>query len=170
MAEPKVTVTEEIKHNVKGTTSLHVFDAGFEQSGTTLEFHGNISSAPCGRLVIRKEHIVDNDDAYNLKYDIFHAIITQAHDDEKLDVYDKGRYFNDTIKKEYPDLNCETAGFEIFTKFNSDHFDTGADGMYGSLVQYKQYYGMRLDLYFDDDFYTMDEVEKRLLNLWPKRK
>ena len=42
--------------------------------------------------------------------------------------------------------------------------------MYGSLVQYKQYYGMRLDLYFDDDFYTMDEVEKRLLNLWPKRK
>lgn len=38
-----------------------------------------------------------------------------------------------------------------------------------NMHQYKQYYGMSLELYFDASIFAFDEVKERLLALFPER-
>ena len=86
-----------------------------------------------------------------------------------LETYLSEKYYNGTIIKDI-DLGCDTACFEICTKFGSDKFDTGADGYYGHLYKYKQHFGMELKLDFDGGLYDFEEVKQRMLELFPERK
>lgn len=170
----KETVLESHIYDVKGTAKLDVYDPGFPQPKCRLEFHGNISAAPLGKIKIERVHFEDsclNKDGkeHPLEYDEICVTIVQSNDDDELNLYLSGRYYPNFLKKEY-ELNCETACFAIETKYGSDSFDTGADGEYGYLWQMKQYHGMILELDFLADLYTIDEIEKRMLRLWPKNR
>jgi hypothetical protein len=168
----KETVLESRIYDVKGTTKLDVYDPEFPQPRRRLEFHGNISAAPLGKMKIERVHIevsyLDRDGKEQpRKYDKICVMIVQGAYNAALNLYLSGRHYFDFLKAAY-DLNCKTGCFAIETKYGSDSFDTGADGLYGSLYQMKQYHGMILNLGFDADLYTIDEIEKRMLRLWPK--
>lgn len=166
-------IREEII-NVKGTTRLTVGDPMYLQNianGTDngcekkLVFDGNISAAPLGRMQIRQTHIEED----GLAFDTIEVIIFQAKDSKILDLYQSGRYYPSMLKKDI-DLGCDTARFTITTKFGYDEFHTGADGYYGHMFWYKQYYGMMLGLSFDTDLFEFDEIKDRMLALFPERK
>ena len=153
-------IKEEII-DVKGTTKLIVGDPMYldriadsidDGAEKKLVFDGNISAAPLGKLRIRQLHIIEE----GLEFDTI-----------EVNVADK--YYPDAVKKDM-ELGCDTARFTIETKFGYDEFHTGADGYYGHMSQYKQYYGMRLDLSFDADLFDFDDVKERMLALFPKRK
>ena len=164
--EPTATVLEEKIYNVKGTTKLNLWDEGFDQSGTDLEFFGNISAAPLGKMRIQKVHYKYPN---NLEFDNFKVDIFQASKEKDLNLYMSDRYYTKAKKAEYG-LNCETAAFDMETKFGYDHFHTGTDGYYATLIQMKQYYGMILSFDLDGDLFNFDELEGRFLALFPKRK
>lgn len=86
-----------------------------------------------------------------------------------LDTYLGEQYYNGTIVKNI-DLGCDTAHFEIHTKYGSDEFHTGADGYYGHLYKYKQGFGMDLNLSFDAEMFDYEEIKQRMLKLFPERK
>jgi len=166
------TVIREKLYNVQGTTKLNLYDAGCSQQGTTFEFFGNISASPLGILRIQQVHVVyepDSDIQYRFEDDEFHVQVFQAAKEEVLETYKKGFYYQGKEKKTYL-LNCETASFVCETKFGSDLFHTGSDGMYADLAHMKQYYGMILRFYFSGDLFTFEELETRFLKLWKERK
>ena len=168
----KITVLQEKIYPVHGTTKLNLYDEGFNQKGTNLEFFGNISAAPLGLLRIRKVHTVcEPDNLYpkGFEFDEYQVDVFQGKDEDILKVYKEGRYYPHMVKKKY-ELNCETASFTCETKFGSDTFHTGADGLYANLTQMKQYFGMILHFYFDEDLFTFEELEDRFLTLWKERK
>lgn len=168
----KKTILREVAYPVQGTTKLKLYDSGFSQKGTDLEFFGNISAAPLGILRIREVHVECEPDKYcpdGLKFNEFEVGVYQAKNEDILKTYTEGRYYPKAVKKEYG-LNCETASFVCETKFGSDKFHTGADGYYANLTQMKQYYGMILEFSFADDMFTFEELEDRFLRLWKKRK
>ncbi|MBP3783835.1 MAG: hypothetical protein J6I68_11370 [Butyrivibrio sp.] len=168
----KITVLKEVTYPVQGTTKLRLYDEDFDQSGTDLEFFGNISAAPLGLLRIRKVHVVCEPDEYfknGFEYDEYKVDVFQAKNEAILEAYEHGQYYPKAVKKRYG-LNCETASFVCETKFGSDKFSTGADGYYANLTQMKQYYGMILHFSFADDMFTFEELEGRFLCLWAKRK
>ena len=167
-----VTVIKEKIIPVHGTTKLSLYDPGFDQKGTDLEFFGSISAAPLGLLKIKKVHVKCDPDKYfkdGFEYDELRVDVLQAARQHDLDVYDNAQYYPQALKKSYG-LNCETASFAIETKFASDYFHTGGDGVYAELHQMKQYYGMILHLYFDDGLFTFEELEDRFLKLFKERK
>jgi hypothetical protein len=166
------TILREVTYPVQGTTKLNLYDDGFEQPGTDLEFFGSISAAPLGLLRIREVHVECEPDEYfknGFQYNELEVSVFQAKHENVLKVYEQGGYYPGAVKKQYG-LNCETASFICETKFGSDKFSTGADGYYATLVQMKQYYGMILHFSFADDMFTFEELEKRFLSLWKKRK
>ena len=168
----KVTILQEKTYQIHGTTKLNIYDPGFDQKGTDLEFFGNISAAPLGLLRIRKVHVKCEPDKYfknGFEYDEIRVDVLQAARQHDLDVYANGQYYPQALKKSYG-LNCETASFAIETKFASDYFRTGGDGVYAELHHMKQYYGMILHLYFDDNLFTFEEIEDRFLKLFKGRK
>lgn len=164
--EPKITVLREVEHEVQGTTKLDIYDGGYNQTGTDLEFRGHISAAPLGLLQVQEVKVEWDD---GLTYNEFRVNVYQASKREMLDVYKAGRYFGGQMKKHYG-LNCETASFDIETKFGCDHFYTGADGYFADLSVYKQYYGMSLGFSFDEDLHTFEDLETRFLQLFKPRK
>lgn len=167
------TIIKEKIIPVWGTTKLCVGDPYYLisiKNGTDkgcmkdLVFDGSISAAKNGKIRIALRHYSEND----IEFDMITVTIVQGSVERMLDVYLEGKYFKDTLK-EQKELGCDTACFEITTKFGFDNFDTGADGYYGTLCKYKQHYGMMLDLSFDADLYSFDEIEERMLKLFPKR-
>ncbi len=162
----KVTTLKEKLIPVHGTTKLHIYDGGYPQPGTNLEFHGSISAAPLGLMRIRLDHIESDE----LDWDQYEVSVFQASREEVLAVYNSGKFFPSEVKKFCEVLNCERASYDIETKFGSDHFGTGGDGGYGTLKQMKQHYGMILHLWFDDDLFTFEELEERFLRLWKERR
>nr|WP_297765823.1 hypothetical protein [uncultured Butyrivibrio sp.] len=172
MNNEKVTILEEKTYPVQGTTKLSIYDPGYSQKGTDLEFFGNISAAPLGLLRIRKVRVECSPDEYfkdGLTYEEYRVDVFQGAKEEFLKTYAEGQYYPKLLKKQYG-LNCETASFAIETKFNSDFFRTGADGVFAELYHMKQYGGMILHLYFDDCLFTFDELESRFLKLFKERK
>ena len=165
----KITILREETYPVKGTTKLHLWDGGFPQPNYDLEFDGNISAAPLGRLRIREQEHEYDFQGENLKWTEYEITVTQAMDETILDMYAKDRYYPNKLKKQYT-LNCETAAFDMETKFGYDHFHTGADGYYADLLQMKQHYGMILSFSFDSDLFSFDELKDRFFALFPKRK
>lgn len=166
-------IKEEII-DVHGTTKLTVGDPMYLDAiadGTDkgcekeLIFDGFISGAPLGKLRIREIHCVEN----GLEWDVVDVSIFQAGQPFMFNVYLDEKYYNGTIVKDI-DLGCDTACFEIHTKFDSDKFHTGADGYYGHLCKYKQYFGMELKLDFDGGLFEFEEVKRRMLKLFPERK
>lgn len=160
--------------DVRGTTKLTVGDPMYLDAiadGTDrgcekkLVFDGSISGAPLGKLRIRKIHCTENE----LEWDIIDVSVFQAGQPIILETYLSDQYYNGTIVKNI-DLGCDTACFEIHTKFGSDKFDTGADGYYGHFCKYKQYFGMELKLDFDGGLYDFEEVKQRMLSLFPERR
>lgn len=173
----KITLIEEKIFDVKGTTKLVIGDPlYFEQmeAGSTnqnlkkLTFNGNISAAPIGKLIVQLNKI-EYDDYGGGCYDSIDVTVVQASRPKDLDVYANGQYYPKLVKAEYK-LGCDTARFEMETKYGSDLFHTGADGYYGDLIHNKQYYGMILHLSFDTDMFNYDEICERMLNLFPERK
>lgn len=160
--------------DVRGTTKLTVGDPMYLDAITDgtdkccekeLIFDGSISGAPLGKLRIREIHCAEN----ALEWDVIDVSVFQAGKPIILETYLSDQYYNGTIVKNI-DLGCDTACFEIHTKFGSDKFDTGADGYYGHFCKYKQYFGMELKLDFDGGLYDFEEVKQRMLNLFPERK
>lgn len=162
----KKKIIEERIIPVQGTTKLHLYDPGYDQKGTNYEFKGNISSAPYGLLRLRKVEVTHTDSKF--AYEQFDVDIFQAKNEQVLYVYADGEFYPDKIKKSYW-LNCETAQFEMETKFGSHRFLTGGDGDYALLHHMKQYYGMILHMWFNTDENTLDDLEKILLELFMKR-
>lgn len=166
-------IKEEII-DIKGTTKLVVGDPLYfsridegiaDGAEKDLVFDGNISAAPLGKLKIQQVHVKTE----NLEYDTIEVVVYQAGSPKFLDVYLEDKHYPSQIKKEI-DLGCDSAQFYIETKFGSDNFHTGADGYYGFMYQYKQYYGMKLCLSFDADLFEFEEVKERMLKLFPKIK
>lgn len=160
--------------DVRGTTKLIVGDPMYLDAITDgtdkgcekeLIFDGSISGAPLGKLRIREIHCAEN----ALEWDVIDVSVFQAGKPIILETYLSDQYYNGTIVKNI-DLGCDTACFEIHTKFGSDKFDTGADGYYGHFCKYKQYFGIELKLDFDGGLYDFEEVKQRMLNLFPERK
>lgn len=166
-------IKEEII-DVHGTIKLTVGDPMYLDAITDgtdkgcekeLIFDGSISGALLGKLRIREIHCAEN----ALEWDVIDVSVLQAGQPIILETYLSDQYYNGTIVKNI-DLGCDTACFEIHTKFGSDKFDTGADGYYGHFYKYKQYFGMELKLDFDGGLYDFEEVKQRMLNLFPERK
>ena len=160
--------------DVRGTTKLTVGDPMYLDAiadGTDrgcekkLVFDGSISGAPLGKLRIRKIHCIEN----GLEWDVVDVSVFQASQPFMFNVYLDEKYYNGTIIKDI-DLGCDTACFEIRTKFGLDKFDTGADGYYGHFYKYKQHFGMELKLDFDGGLYDFEEVKQRMLSLFPERR
>lgn len=167
------TVLKEDVFDVKGTTKLRIGDpCYFEEmtAGSTndylkeITFNGNISAAPLGRLRVR---LVNHKDTFD--FDSIEVMIAQGKVDKQLDTYMSDKYFPNKVKKKYQ-LGCDTAQFEMATKYGYDLFHTGADGFYGDLIVNKQYYGMILMLDFDTDLFDYQEIIDRMLRLFPIRK
>ncbi len=170
----KTVVLKEKTYEVKGTTRLIIGDPMyFEEieAGSTnkylkeITFNGNISAAPLGRMKIQEIRETEG----KLSFTYILVSIVQGINNQMLDTYISGRYYPTKVKKQY-ELGCDTAQFEITTKYGSDLFHTGADGFYGNLIVNKQHFGMILSLDFDTDLFTFKEIEKRMLNLFPERK
>ena len=170
----KAVVLKEKMYEVKGTTRLIIGDPMyFEEieAGSTnkylkeITFNGNISAAPLGRMKIQE--IRETEGKFSFTYIL--VSIVQGVNNQMLDVYMNGRYYPTKVKKQY-ELGCDTAQFEMTTKYGSDLFHTGADGFYGNLIVNKQHFGMILSLDFDTDLFTFEEIEKRMLKLFPERK
>lgn len=168
------TILKEETFDVCGTTKLTVGDPMYLEAiadGTDkdcekkLVFDGSISGAPLGKLRIREIHCIEN----GLEWNVVDVSVFQASQLFMLETYLSEKYYNGTIIKDI-DLGCDTACFEICTKFGSDKFDTGADGYYGHLYKYKQHFGMELKLDFDGGLYDFEEVKQRMLELFPERK
>lgn len=168
------TILKEETFDVCGTTKLTVGDPMYLEAiadGTDkgcekkLVFDGSISRAPLGKLRIREIHCIEN----GLEWNVVDVSVFQASQLFMLETYLSEKYYNGTIIKDI-DLGCDTACFEICTKFGSDKFDTGADGYYGHLYKYKQHFGMELKLDFDGGLYDFEEVKQRMLELFPERK
>lgn len=168
------TILKDETFDVCGTTKLTVGDPMYLEAiadGTDkdcekkLVFDGSISGAPLGKLRIREIHCIEN----GLEWDVVDVSVFQAGQLFMLETYLSEKYYNGTIIKDI-DLGCDTACFEICTKFGSDKFDTGADGYYGHLYKYKQHFGMELKLDFDGGLYDFEEVKQRMLELFPERK
>lgn len=169
------TIIKEKIIPVWGTTKLCVGDPYYLiniKNGTDkgrmkdLVFDGSISAAKYGKMQIALRHYYYFDS--DIEFDMITVTIVQGSVERMLDVYLEGKYFKDTLK-EQKELGCDTACFEITTKFGFDNFHTGADGYYGTLCKYKQHYGMMLDLSFYADLFSFDEIEERMLKLFPKR-
>ena len=111
-----------------------------------------------------KENIEDG-----IEYDMINVTVFQAARPPIMNTYLKDMHYPDAIKKDI-DLGCDTARFTIETKYGYDEFHTGADGFYGHIYQYKQYYGMKLELSFDGDLFDFDEIKRRMLELFPESK
>ena len=168
------TILKEETFDVCGTTKLTVGDPMYLEAiadGTDkgcekkLVFDGSISGAPLGKLRIREIHCIEN----GLEWNVVDVSVFQASQLFMLETYLSEKYYNGTIIKDI-DLGCDTACFEICTKFGSDKFDTGADGYYGHLYKYKQHFGMELKLDFDGGLYDFEEVKQRMLELFTERK
>ena len=164
-----------VKHQVYGTTKLRIGDPMYfkmmearEQKKLLkkLTFDGKISSAPLGELIIELNHITDEE--YGFEYDSIDVKVIQAFNKQLLEAYEQNKYYTSQLKGEY-DLGCDTARFEVETKFGYDEFMTGGDGSYGRLFHMKQYYGMMLYLSFDADLFTFEEIEERFLGLFKER-
>lgn len=154
---------------IKGTTRLWVGDPWYApmQDNRNIVFNSSISAAPLGLLRLREVEGVYED--LGMPYNDYVIDIWQASSSEKLRVYLEGKYYKNTLKKEM-DLGCDTACFEIGTKYASDQFKTGADGYFGHIKQYKQYYGMHLELSLCGDMFEYDELKNRLLKVFPEDK
>ena len=64
--------------------------------------------------------------------------------------------------KQYP-LGCDSAQFDItVNKKNWLNIHTGADGYYGSVLDYHKNAGIKIELYFDGGLYTIDDIEKNM--------
>ena len=170
----KITVLKEKTYEVKGTTRFKIGDPMYFEdmaAGSTnkylkeITFDGNISAAPLGRMKIQE--IRETDGKFTFTYIL--VSIAQGINNQMLDVYINGRYYPTKVKKQY-ELGCDTAQFMMSTKYGYDLFHTGADGFYGNLIVNKQHFGMILSLDFDTDLFTFDEIEKRMLKLFPERK
>ena len=170
----KITILKEKTYEVKGTTKLRIGDPMYFEdmsAGSTnkylkeITFNGNISAAPLGRIKIQEVREVD--EKFTFTYIL--VSIVQGMNNQMLDVYINGKYYPSKVKKQY-ELGCDTAQFEMATKYGYDLFHTGADGFYGNLIVNKQHFGMILSLDFDTDLFTFDEIEKRMLKLFPERK
>ena len=154
---------------IKGTTKLWIGDPWYVgmKNEKDIVFNSNISSAPFGILRLRELEVEYGD--LEGTYTDYVVDIWQSSNSERLRVYLDGKYYNNTLKKEM-ELGCDTASFDLKTKYGSDHFETGADGYYGYIKQYKQYYGMHLELSFCGDMFEYDELKDRLLKLFPEDK
>ncbi len=153
---------------VKGTTKLYISDPWYKDDNN-LNFNGNITAAPLGAIKIER---ISEDCEFNgktLTIDSVRALIVQGNSQDIVDTYLRGEYYPAAVKKDI-DLGCDTARFEIETKYGYDEFHTGADGYYGHLIVNKKNYGMILELNLDADLLDYDEVKERLLNLFPRDK
>ena len=168
------TVIREKVIPVKGTTKLRIGDPYYFEAirnkttrGAEKEmvFDGSISAAPLGKIKIALVHVKEAD----IEFDSLEVTVVQGLREEMLDVYLDNKYYKDTKVKEV-ELGCDTACFELETKYSYDKFDTGADGWYGHFDKYKQYFGSTLSLSFATDLFTFEEIEKRMLKLFPERK
>ena len=153
---------------VKGTTKLKIGDPWYfeeMEAGSTnknlknLTFDGNVTAAPLGAMRIFVEDFEG--------ITTIGVTVIQAANLDVLKAYSEEKHWPSVLKKFY-ELGCDTARFEIETKYNYDEFHTGADGYYGDLSHYKTHYGMRLHLYFDTDLFSSKEIEERMLKLFPK--
>ena len=129
-----------------------------------MTFDGNISSASLGIMKIQETITEGYEDWPDIE-----VMVMQASSSRILNTYLNGRHYPKAIKKDN-ELGCDTAKFLIETKYGSDLFNTGGDGYYGHITQYKQYYGMNLYLSFDGTLFDFEEIKDRMLALFKKRK
>lgn len=182
------TIIREEIFDVKGTTTMivgdHALIAKLKDNTLTkpekaLVFNGNISSAELGKMRIRqvKETLGDGLDWETIEVDV----VQSAYKDS-LDIYLDDKYYTKQVKQ-HVDLDCESEKFDIYTKFSFTKdsksgkkylvpisFDTGANGIFGYMAQYKQYHGMHLSFGLDTSVASFDEVKEKMLKLFPQRK
>lgn len=168
-----VILREDI-FDIKGTTKLKIGDPSYFEEmefGSTnkylkeITFNGNISAAPLGKLRTQLvNHMYEE-----FECDSIEVTVVQGKNIQQLDTYLSGKCFTNKIKKRYQ-LGCDTAQFEMVTKYGYDLFHIGADGYYGDLIVNKQYFGMILMLDFDTDLFDYQEIINRMLRLFPIRR
>lgn len=172
-----ITVKREEIINVKGTTKLLIGDPLYLDAidnGTDdgaekeLIFNGQITAAPLGRMRIRETHTDSDDEKYgHLEWDEIEVEVVQGAHEQMLDTYLDGKWYDGKLVSDTT-LGCDTASFDIETKYGFDHFNTGADGYYGQMLKYKKNFGMDLTLILSADLFGFDEVKERMLALFPQ--
>lgn len=84
-----------------------------------------------------------------------------------LQVYRDGGYWAKNGEPKEKGLACDCAEFIIeVNKKSYDDFHTGADGYYGSVMDYNHNSGMKFTLSFDGDLFTFEDIKKRMDNLF----
>ena len=173
----KVTTIKEKVFDIKGTTKLMIGDPWyFEQmkAGSKnenlkkLTFNGNIMTAASGKLRVRLNKVNYESEYGNGEYNSIDVTVAQSGVSKELDIYMEGKYFPAYLKEDHQ-LGCDTARFEMTTKYGSDLFHTGGDGYYGDIYHMKKGHGMLLNLSFDTDMFDYDEIVDRMLKLFPEK-
>lgn len=83
--------------------------------------------------------------------------------DKHIQTMRGGKYYKADGKPVYHQLGCDCAAFEMtVNKKNYDMMQTGSDGYYGTVTDYRSDAGIRLSLSFDEDILTFDEIKKQM--------
>ena len=107
--------------------------------------------------------------SHNSVLDGIQAEIILAKDEAQLDVYLQAKEYKNTRKTEV-ELHCESDDFvaDVTDKKGEHHsmkFDTTSAEL-GFAVKYKEYYGMRIVLDFDEVLYSFEEIVDSMSNLF----
>lgn len=169
------TILKEKQIFVHGSKKIKIGDPSYFkalEAGSTnknllkLTFDGCISWAPIAKMKIQLQKVDYTSEYGDGSYKEILVTIGQSGFEKEVSTYLNGMYYPDLLAKKYQ-LGCDTAEFEFHTQYGSDLFHTGADGYYGDLFKFKRQHGMLLMLSFDADLFTFEEIEKRMLRLYP---
>lgn len=162
--EEKVTKLKIIP--IKAFHKVHIGDPYYYETnkGLNLTIDKKLNSVKTGALMISEIQTKSNysDDYYKqIIVDIALSPFefNSPNTDKICETYLKGYNFKDTVKKNIK-LACDTARYEIALDDNFDEISTGADGYYGNALIMKQYFGFDLELFFDGDLFTFEDIEK----------
>lgn len=181
MSKPKRTVIKEVSFNTHPITSIKIGDPDYFREPDAVENElvfkaDNISfttedipinpaernkPSPTRATIQIQEVRFEKEALTNIE--VIVAIFNGSEGLLEKDAAFKNKFFPDKIEKHIW-LGCDSASFEIETNLGYDRFNTGADGPYGFIYQYKD--ALIVEYGLPGDLFTFDEVVQRTNRLF----
>lgn len=141
--EKKITfIRKRMPSNLDWICIVNEFEDSFEFDGKTI---------PYTSIVVKLIGITES--------------ATEERKEQFLKAFKNGMYHPKLVKTNGK-LGCDTAQFIIETNKSYDEFHTGGDGYYGYYMSYKDNLAYKVELSFDTDLFSFDEVVKRMKALF----